>query len=65
MKSLQRKIAGVMLAIAAVPFLVAGGLSRMEQIGVPPHPNRWMLVPGLLLLVAARFVYGPRRSWWR
>ena len=65
MKSLQRRIAGVLLALAATPFLVAGGLSRMEQIGVPPHPNRWMLLPGLGLLVAARLVYGPRRSWWR
>ena len=61
MKSLRRRIVGVMLIFVAIPFLIAGGLSRFERAGITQHPDRWMLVPGLLLVAAGVAVYGPRK----
>ncbi len=61
MKSVLRKIAGVLLALAAVPFLIAAGLSRMARLGMPSQPNPWMLIPALVLLAAAVYVHGPKR----
>lgn len=61
MKNLQRKIAGILLGVAAVPFLIAGGLSRFEQTTAGGHPNGWMALAGLLLLGAGVLIYGPKR----
>ena len=61
MRPMLRRVLGVLLALAAIPFLIEAGLSRMARLGIPAHPNPWMLLPAFALLGAAIFVHGPKR----
>jgi hypothetical protein len=54
-----RIVIGILLALAAGPFLIQGGLSRYAAFGVPAHPDSRMLVIGLILLAAAAFLIRP------
>lgn len=60
MRPVLRKIVGLLLALAAVPFFIEGGLSRMARVGIPAHPNHWMLIPAFVLIAAALYVHGPK-----
>jgi uncharacterized protein YjeT (DUF2065 family) len=62
-----RVLLGLLLVLCSVPFLIDGGLSRYAMQGMTPHPDRKMLVAGLVLAFAGvillrRLPWRPRRS---
>ncbi len=62
-----RSVAGAVIMLSAVPFLIQGGLSRYAKYGIPRTPDWRLLLVGLVMMAIGGVLIRPlpRSLQWR